>query len=56
MKITDKIRFFLNILFLIGVVATLLLYFIPDSREAFFYAGFTTLSIKVVDFILRFVY
>ena len=55
MKI-DKIRFILNTLFLIGVVVTMLLYFIIDNREPFFYAGFITLSLKVIEFILRFVY
>ena len=53
---TDKIRFILNTLFLIGVVITMILYFIPGWREAFFYSGFITLSIKVMEFILRFVY
>ena len=53
---TDKIRFILNTLFLIGVVVTMIMYFILDNREPFFYAGFITLSIKVLEFILRFVY
>lgn len=55
MKI-DKIRFILNTLFLAGVVITMILYFIPGWREPFFYCGFITLSIKVIEFILRFVY
>lgn len=53
---TDKIRYILNTLFLIGVVITMILYFALDNREPFFYAGFITLSIKIFEFILRFVY
>ena len=53
MRSIDKIRNILNILFLIGTVATFILW-ISDS-SLFFYAGFTSLVIKGFDFILRFV-
>lgn len=56
MRAIDKIRFILNTLFLVGVVITMLLYFVTDNHEPFFYAGFITLSVKVLEFILRFVY
>ena len=50
----DKIRFILNTIFLIGAVITVILYLTLDNREPFFYVGFTTISIKVAEFILRF--
>lgn len=53
MKRFDGIRNILNILFLIGTLATVVLY-IADSN-LFFYTGFTALTIKVIDFILRFI-
>lgn len=53
MRKFDKIRNILNILFLIGTVATLILY-IADSN-LFFYTGFTALVLKGFDFILRFI-
>ena len=51
----DKARYILNILFLVGVVVTILLYITVDSREPFFYAGMTSLTLKVVEYILRFI-
>ena len=56
MKTIDKIRFILNIMFLAGTVITVILYITTDSREPFFYAGIISLSLKVLEFILRFVY
>lgn len=54
MNSTDKIRFILNTLFLIGTVVTIILYFAVDSREPFFYAGVISLTLKMAEFILRF--
>lgn len=56
MKTTDRIRYILNILFMIGVVITIILYVITGKSEMFFYAGFISLALKIFEFILRFVY
>lgn len=55
MNSIDKIRYVLNTLFLIGTVVTVILYFAVDSREPFFYAGLTSLTLKMAEFILRFI-
>ena len=41
---------------MIGAVITIILYIVTENREPFFYAGFISLAIKVLEFILRFVY
>lgn len=56
MTTINKIRRILNILFMIGAIVTIILYIACDNREPFFYAGFISLAIKVLEFILRFVY
>lgn len=53
MRTIDKIRYILNVIFMICAAATLLLY-LADS-DLFFYAGATAISLKVFEFILRFV-
>lgn len=53
MRTIDKIRYILNILFLVATVVTLVLW-IADSN-IFFYTGFTALTLKVFEFLLRFV-
>lgn len=55
MRQVDKFRSILNILFLVGAVVTFIIYFTYGKSLAFFYAGFTTLGLKVFEFILRFV-
>ena len=55
MNTIDKIRYILNTLFLIGAVVTMIFYFAFDSREPFFYAGMTSLTLKMAEFILRFI-
>ena len=55
MRTVDKVRFILNILFLIGAVATLIIYLTSGKCPTFMYIGFTTLAIKIFEFILRFV-
>ena len=55
MNSIDKIRYVLNTLFLIGTVLTVILYFAVDSREPFFYAGLVSLTLKVAEYILRFI-
>lgn len=53
MRTIDKIRYILNALFLIATVATIIMW-VADSG-LFFYAGITALTLKVFEFILRFV-
>lgn len=55
MNSIDKIRYILNTLFLIGTAVTIILYFAVDNREPFFYAGITSLTLKMAEFILRFI-
>lgn len=55
MRLVDKIRYALNILFLIGAAVTLFVFIIYGNGEVFRYTGFATLTIKVFEFILRFV-
>lgn len=38
-----------------GVVITVIIYVVSGQGSAFFYTGVVTLSIKMVEFILRFI-
>ncbi|MBR4988864.1 MAG: hypothetical protein IKY85_03005 [Bacteroidaceae bacterium] len=53
MRTIDRIRFILNVLFLIATVATFIMW-LTDSGM-FFYTGITALTLKGFEFILRFV-
>lgn len=53
MRTIDKIRFILNILFLIGAVVTIIMWLTDNG--SFFYAGVIALTFKVFEFILRFI-
>lgn len=53
MRTIDKIRYILNILFLVTTVVTIIMWLADSSL--FFYAGATALTLKVFEFILRFV-
>lgn len=55
MRAVDKIRYILNVLFLIGAVVTLVLFIIDDGSYGFKIAGMTALTFKIMEFILRFV-
>lgn len=52
----DKIRNVLNILFMIGAVASIILYFsLGDDKSIFFYVcGASFLFLKMMEFVLRF--
>lgn len=50
-----KIRYILNILFLVGAVATFILYF-AVSGTLFLYVGTAAMSCKMIEFILRFMF
>ena len=53
MRTIDKIRYILNALFLIATVVTVIMWAV--DCKAFFYAGATALTLKIFEFILRFV-
>ena len=56
LKSVDKIRKILNTVFMIGAVATIVLYFMKTEdrlNTAFFTVGISSLVIKIVEFILR---
>lgn len=51
----DKIRNALNILFMIGAVASIILYFsLGDDKSIFFYVCGASLFLKMMEFVLRF--
>ena len=51
----DKIRNVLNILFMIGAVASIILYFsLGDDNSIFFYVCGASLFLKMREFVLRF--
>lgn len=47
----------LNIIFMVGFFAAVIVYFaLPDNRVLFFSLGFGSMLIKIVEFILRFMF
>ncbi len=51
----DKIRNVLNILFMIGAVASIILYFsLGNDKSIFFYVCGASLFLKMMEFVLRF--
>jgi len=51
----DKIRNILNILFMIGAVASIILYFsLGNDKSIFFYVCGASLFLKMMEFVLRF--
>ncbi len=51
---TDKIRSILNILFLIGAVASVILYYACEDKTVFFYVCGCSLFIKIMEYVYRF--
>lgn len=51
---TDKVRRFLNTLFLIGALASIIIYFAVDDKIVFFYVCGITICIKLMEFFIRF--
>lgn len=52
---TDKIRSILNILFLIGALASVILYFAGGTdKTLFFYVCACSLFLKMMEFMFRF--
>lgn len=55
MRTVDKIRYILNILFLICTLVTFVLWMLDGSGNAFKVAGLSAMTFKIMEFILRFV-
>lgn len=52
----DKIRSILNIIFMIGAVASMILYFVlGDDKSWFYYIAGASIFFKMMEFILRFI-
>ncbi|MCU6772816.1 Uncharacterised protein [uncultured Bacteroides sp.] len=51
----DKIRNILNILFMLGALASIILYFtLGDDKTVFFYVCGASLFLKMIEFVFRF--
>ena len=50
----DKIRSILNMLFLIGALASLIVYFVVDDKTIFFYVCGAAIFVKILEFFIRF--
>ncbi len=51
------IRKMLNVLFMIGFIAAVVVYFaIPEQRVLFFSLGFGSMFLKIIEFALRFMF
>lgn len=50
----DRIRTILNVLFMIGAVVSIILYFSSDNKTIFFYVCGASLFLKMMEFVLRF--
>ena len=59
-KKSDKIaqvRQVLNAVFMLGFLAAVIIYFaMPENRMLFFCVGFGAMAVKIVEFIIRFLF
>ena len=59
-KKSDKmtqVRQVLNVVFMLGFLAAVIIYFaMPENRVLFFCVGFGAMAIKIVEFIIRFLF
>jgi hypothetical protein len=55
MRTINKIRYILNLLFLIGTAVTFILFIGNSDGYGFKIAGGTAMTFKIMEFILRFV-
>lgn len=52
---TDRIRAFLNVLFMIGALISFILYFaLGEDKTVFFYVCGASLFLKMMEFVFRF--
>jgi len=50
-------RRILNMIFMIGFVATIIIYFlVPEQKVLFFSIGFGAMVVKILEFVLRFMF
>ena len=53
----QKARSVLNILFMLGFLAAVIIYFaMPEQKALFFTVGFSALLLKLIEFALRFLF
>ena len=50
---TDKIRYYLNIIFIVLAIASVIVYYVADFRTFIYVCG-TAIFVKVMEFIIRF--
>lgn len=50
----DKIRTVLNIIFMIGALVTIIIYFATDDKKLFLYVCGATICVKLMEFFIRF--
>lgn len=50
----DKIRSVLNAIFLVGALASIVVYFAVEDKKVFFYVCGITLCVKLMEFFVRF--
>ena len=55
MRTVDKIRYILNLLFLVGTAVTFILFIGNSDGYGFKIVGGTAMTFKIMEFILRFV-
>ena len=59
-KRSDKmaqVRQVLNVVFMLGFLAAVIIYFaMPENRMLFFCVGFGAMAVKIVEFIIRFLF
>ena len=55
MRAVDKIRYILNVLFLIGAAVTFILFIFNMDGIEYKIAGMSALTMTIMEFILRFV-
>ncbi|NMA72804.1 MAG: hypothetical protein GX963_01310 [Bacteroidales bacterium] len=50
----DKVRNILNILFLVGAIASVIIYFTLDEFKLFLYVCMGAIFLKLIEFFIRF--
>ena len=55
MRTVDKVRYILNVLFIIGAALTFILFMLDNNGTGFKIAGLSAITLKMMEFILRFV-
>ncbi len=53
---TYKIRSILNIVFIIGAIASVICYYAVEDRHVFIYVCSASIFVKLVEFLLRFLF